>query len=458
MAGISSVLQTALRSLEVATQSLSVASNNIANEQTPGYARQRIVVKAAPSTLFPIRIGSGTQVVKVESVRDQLIEKRVLEEASNKSGEEALQDLLQDVEMLFNDATDTGMLPVVTNFFNSFHALALDPASTQSREQVRVAAENLTNSFSSRAEELQRYQNIADRNIADSINTINSLASRIAAYSGRIVAEEAGGELSNDLRDQRGQLVRELSEYMDVANVGPQEKFQLSVGGALLVFDSSSSTVTADTSLPSGFVALKVGTIDISGRIRSGKIAGWTEARDSLIPTYRATLDQLAYEIEQQVNAIHTTGYSKSGATLIDFFEPLASATDAARQLTTSAAVLSSLDNIAAASQIAGTDNVTALALGNLIHTPSFSGGSVIDQYRSLVFQVANDTTNSQGKVEQHTALLHQLENRRDSVSGVSIDEEAMQILRFQRAYQASASVIRVADELIQTLLALGVR
>jgi flagellar hook-associated protein 1 FlgK len=455
MTAINTVLQTALRSMDVATQSLAVAANNIANEKTPGYARQRLIVESSPSADLPIRIGTGVRAVMVQGMRDELIERRMREEVSAKSGEEARNTLLRDVETLFNDAADTGMLPVITDFFNAFHGLALDPSSTNSREQVRMASENLSNSFSTRSEELKRFQNIADKSIGEDVDHINNLTSQIAALSGRIRGEEAAGELSNDLRDQRGQLVRELSESLEVRDVSTEGNFQLTIGGTMVVYDGSTSKVIGDTSSATGFVTLKVAGVDVSSQVTHGKIEAWTDARDRLIPGYLAKLDQMAYEIGQQVNAIHSTGYTRSGTTEIDFFEPLASATDASRQLRLSAAVAGDLGNIAASSLAAGTDNETAIAIGNLIHQQSFSGGSVVDQYRSLVFQVGSDTTNSDTKLDQHSALLHQLENRRDSVSGVSVDEETMQILRFQRSYQASASVIRIVDDLIQTLLGL---
>jgi flagellar hook-associated protein 1 FlgK len=166
-----------------------------------------------------------------------------------------------------------------------------------------------------------------------------------------------------------------------------------------------------------------------------------------------AKLDQLAYEISQQVNGLHSTGYNPAGATGIDFFTPLGSATDAARQLSLGANIVASVNNIAAAKTSTGTDNQIATSVGNLLHSQSFSGGSVIDQYRSLIFQIGTDTAGSRAKLDQYAALHHQLQDRRDSTSGVSVDEETMRIPQFQRSCQASANVIRVVDELMQTLL-----
>lgn len=454
MSGINSILQTALRSLQVSTQSLAVASNNIANEKTPGYTRQELVRTPAPSTGESIRIGSGVEAVRVEGLRDFLIERRLRDEVSSMSEQESMHEMLTRAELLFNDAQDTGLLPVITKFFNSFHELAIDPLSVNLRDQVRVAAEELSRTFSERSEELKRLQQVANDNMTSDIHSIRGLATRIAEISALIREQEAGGQTANDLRDQRGELVRELSEYVDVAELGDGVNYSIHVGGALLVFDGRSAGVRIDST--SGSARLIVGAIDVTDQIDSGSFAAWAEMRDTRIPAYVAELDQLAYEISQQVNLVHATGYTRGGATGVDFFEPLATAADAARQLGLSAEVLADVGNIAAAANPGGTDNEVAMALGNLVHANTFSGGSVIDQYRTFVFRLASETATVASRMDQHRALLHQLEDRRDAVSGVSIDEESMKILQFQRGYQASANVIRVVDELFQTLLSLG--
>ena len=458
MPGITSLLYSALRSMETATLSLAVASNNIANQKTPGYAKQRLLVQPSPNEGDRFLTGTGVEAVKIQAVRDRLLESRLRHEVSNKAGDDALHHMLRDIEVLFNDAADTGMLPSLTNFFNSFHSLALEPSSINFREQVRTAADDLTRSFAVRSEELRRIQTLADKNIADDINTINSLAEHIAGLSREIRTQEAGaGNQSADgLRDKRGQLVKELSEFADITEIESSTDYLLSMGNVLLVYGGRTSLVTADTSGASGLVAVKVGSVDVTSTITAGRIHAQQQIRDKFVPDYLGKLDQLAYEITEQVNAIHSVAYDPSGNTGVNFFDPLASATDGARQIKVNSAITADLTKIATAKQAGGTDNEAATDIGNLIHKKVFTGGSMVDQYRSLVYTIGNDTTNAQGKLEEHSTLLHQLENRRDSISGVSVDEETMKILQFQRAYQASANVIRIVDELLQTVLQIG--
>lgn len=453
------ILHTTLRSMEAASQSLAVSANNIANEKTPGYAKQRLIVQPAPNHGDRLLTGAGVTAVSIEAVRDTLIENRLREEVANTSGDEVLHSALEDIEVLFNDAAETGMLPVVTEFFNSFHALALDPASVNAREEVLIKSEDLTRSFQTRGGELKRIQSLADQNIDDDVQKINSLADRIAGISLEVLGQEAAGQAANDLRDQRYQLVGQLSELIDINEIESTGNYQLLIAGAgLLVQNGSSVEVTTEPSATTGLLEIKAGGSDVTGQVSAGSIYGRLKVRDQYVPDYTAKLDQLAYEITEQVNLVHAAAYDRSGNTGVNFFEPLAATTDAALLMETNAALVADVTKIASAKQPGGKDNEGASEIGNLLHLQNFSGGSVVDQYRSLVFRVANDTANAAGKLDEHSSLLHQLQDRRDAASGVSVDEETMKILQFQRAYQASATLVRIVDELLQTLIGMAAR
>ncbi len=459
MSGVASIMNSALRSMETATQALAVASNNIANEGTPGYARQRLIVQPAPNEGDMMLTGSGVEAVRIEAIRDLLLENRLRDEISSETSSDLLHSKLRDVEILFNDIAETGMLGVITEFFNSFHDLALDPASINAREQVQTAAENLAQSFQTRGDQLRQMQTVADKDLVSYLENINSLAKRIAGLAKDIQVQEVGGQNANSLRNQRTALVNELSQYIGVNELeGADGNYRLSIGSTLFVFDGQTVPLTWDTSATGGFVSVKLGSVDVSSTVTSGRVFAQQQIRDKFVPDYISKLDQLAYEITTEVNAIHSVSYDRSGNTGVNFFDPLASASSAARLIKLNSAISTDPTKIAAAKLVAGTDNQAATDIGNLTHKQVFTGGSVIDQYRSLVFTIGNDTTNVGGELDHHAALLHQLRNRRDSISGVSADEETMDILRFQRAYQASASLIRIVDELLQTILSMVVR
>jgi len=423
---------------------MSVASNNIANAQSPEYARQRLVVSPAGPTGGALLIGGGVDVVRVQALRDQFIDRRLQQETSARSGDETLTRALSDVEVLFNDSEDTGLLLSLTKFFNSFHTLSLDPASMNFREELKINANALIDSFRSRYNELTNIQRIANDSIEADVGQVNALIRQIASVTDQIKTQETQ-HVSNDLRDQRTALVRRLSEFVEVSEVeSGNGDYRLSTANNQLLVLNSTTFDLADE--------------DITAGLGDGSLKANLNVRDVHIPGYLTQLDQLAYEITEQVNLVHAASYNLDGETGINFFTSLTSASDASRLIALSTGVNADVRKIAASELSTGNDNRAATRLGNLLHTTAFTGGTVTDQYQTLVFTVGTDLANAELNLREHKAIEHQLENRRASVSGVSIEEETVQILQFQRAFEASARMIRTVDEMIQVLLGMGVR
>ncbi len=440
MSTLGSVMNSALKSLSMNQLALSVASNNIANAQTPEYTRQRLVTAPSGPGDDIFNIGTGVDVLRVQAVRDDLIEKRLLQETSARSYQDVLSRTLSDVEVSFNDSQDSGVLLAITNFFNGFHTLSLDPASMNFREGLKINATALMNTFRSRADILSNLRQLADNTIGAEVNEVNSLTREIAAISLEIKSRE-GLNVSHDLRDRRASLVRELGQFVEVHELASGDEYQISTkNNRLLVLNGTSLDLSKD---------------DVSTEIGEGSLKANLEMRDTYVPSYANALDQLAYEIVQEVNSLHSGAYSLDGNTGINFFAPLATASGAAKLMALSSDVTNDARAIAASDLSVGTDNGAATRLGNLLHDAVFSGGTLTDQYSSLIFRVGADTSNAKARLSQHEAIKLQLENRRSSISGVSIDEETVQILQFQRAYQASAKLIQTVDQLLQTALGL---
>jgi flagellar hook-associated protein 1 len=454
MSNVTSLISSALSSLQASQFGITVASNNISNAQNPEYTRQRLVT--TPSQIYGgyINYGNGVEIVRVEAMRDQLIEMRRLQENSSRAGDDMLNRTLSDIEVQFNDTEDSGLLLFMSKFFNSFQTLSADPASPSFREQVRLNANALIGGFNAIRNNLTNVQSMVNRSIGDKVTTINTLARQIARLSGQI-AEHEVDSAANELRDQRAAVVKELSSLVDVHQLESAEGlFQLAIGDSrrMLVFGTETAPLSTDTDVD-GMVRVMSGTEDITSQFQTGELMATVDVRDNYIPNYLNRLDQLAFELVEQVNGIHSAGYDLNGNTGIDFFQSLAGVDGAASLLALSADVAGDFESIAASSQPTGQDNGVSTQIGNLLFRSVFSGGSITDQYRNLVFQVGTDVSNSEVSLREHEALAQQLELRRQSVSGVSIDEETVQILQFQRAYQASARLLRTVDELTQTIL-----
>jgi flagellar hook-associated protein 1 FlgK len=276
------------------------------------------------------------------------------------------------------------------------------------------------------------------------VGQINTLTTQIANLTQQIKAEELGANV-NDLRDRRVALVKQLSQIVEVNEIdsGDPGDYQLTTkDGHLLVMNGTAQTLNVS---------------DVTTSIGAGSLRAALDTRDNYIPKYSAALDQLAYEISQQVNAIHSTAYDAHGNTGINFFTPMTGPSGAAAIISLSTDVAGDVSKIAASKASTGTDGLAALDMGNLLTAPVFSGGTITNQYSSMVFNMGADSSTAQAKVNEQDALVSQVENRRQSISGVSIDEETAQITQFQRAYEASAQLMQVVDQLLQVTLGMVV-
>ena len=441
MSTLASALNSALKSMTASQLSLSVASNNIANATTPGYSRQRLVTTPSGPDGGVLGIGTGVDAVRVQAMRDELIETRLKQETSAKSGDDARSRMLSDVETVFNDTDDAGLLLKITNFFNSFQTLSLDPASTNFREELKINAQALVEDLHARNRDLTEIRGVANQGITTDIDKINGLTKQIATVTQEIKYQEVSHP-ANDLRDRRAALVKDLSEIIQVHELESGGDYQLSTkDNQLLVLNTTARPLTE---------------ADVTPAIGDGSLKAKLDVRDQYIPKYIGALDQLAYELVVQVNSIHTSAYDLNGDTGVNFFGPLSSASGASRLIDMSTKVQGDARSIAASALPTGNDNQAAMRLGNLLHDPVFTGGSITDQYRTIVFRAGSDLSNVETSLKEHDAMVLQLENRRQSVSGVSIDEETAQILQFQRSFEASARLIRTIDELLQVAIGMG--
>src|SRR5262245_4477977 len=246
MSTLFGLINSALTSLQANQFGIAVASNNIANAQNPDYTRQRLVTR--PSQIFGghINYGNGVDIVRVQALRDQLIELRRNQEQSSRSGSDLLSRTLSDIEVQFNDTDASGLLGTLAKFFNSFQTLSTDPASLSFRQQVRLDAQSLADAFKSMRNNLLNVKDLVNRSIIEKVATINTLAGQIAHLNGQIAQEELTST-ANELRDQRATLVKELSGLVDVHQVeSAQGIFQLAIGSThrMLVFGTETAPLT----------------------------------------------------------------------------------------------------------------------------------------------------------------------------------------------------------------------
>jgi flagellar hook-associated protein 1 FlgK len=191
--------------------------------------------------------------------------------------------------------------------------------------------------------------------------------------------------------------------------------------------------------------------------VTGGSIAGLIQARDVLIPGYLDQLDTLAYSVVTQVNAVHQTGYDMNGATGANFFTPLPSAAGAARNISVSAGIVADPKTIATGGTAVAGDNAVARKLADLRDSRGMSGGTATfsDAWSALVYRVGSDSKAASDEQSSRAEIVRQVELLREQVSGVSLDEEATMMMKYQRAYEANARFFQAIDSALETLLSL---
>jgi flagellar hook-associated protein 1 FlgK len=445
----------AARALTAQQLGLEVTGNNIANVNTAGYAR-RTIDFAAVKPESSLSAGNGVEVQGIRSIRDRLLERRVLEEVPSEGRSQQLAEILQVVESGIG-TTGQSIDGRLTEMFGSFSRLADAPTSAVARADVLNTADELAQAFHEMAGRFADAQRQADARVRGTVEEINSLADQIRALNDSMSASGPEGRLA--LQDQMSNLLRSLNTLVNV-DVVPREDggVDITVGsGRALVIGDRTYRIEAVSQPPNGFAAVQAGGIDITSELRGGRLVGAIDARDTNIPDYLTRLDTLAYELVNQVNAIHQGGFDQLGNTNQNFFTPLASADGAARLIEIDPAVAGDSRLIAAAGVNEIGDNTVAKELANLRDALVLEGNSatLIDSWSHLAFRVGRDTRAAMDGLKAQQDIVEQIDALRDSVSGVSLDEEAVQMIKFQRAYEANARFFSTIDQTLTILFSI---
>ena len=459
MSGLFTSLISTARSLEAQRMGMDVAGQNIANVNTPGYARRVIdLASVPPPTRF--NAGGGVEVQGVRAIRDRFLERRVQQELPAGAREAAIAELLEVVESSLG-APGASIDQRLSEFFGAFGRLADAPTSAVARDDVLNQGAQLARSFREASTRLTEGQRAADTRAREAVAQINDLAGRIAAVNLGFGALGNGPE-SLHLKDQLSSLVHDLSELVDVDVLErPNGGVDVTFGhGRALVIGESAFEIQAVAGPPSGLSSIVAGLNDVTTEILGGRLAGVLNVRDTAIPDYIARLDELAAEVVDQVNTAHNAGFDLLGAAGGDFFSysvaPVGTA-GAARAMRVDPAVAADGRLIAAAGVALPGDNAAARAIAALRDARVLDGdtATMIEGWSQLAYSVGRDVRTAQDARDSRAEIVQQVEALRDQVSGVSLDEEAAHLLKFQRAYEANAKFFTVLDETLLTLLSL---
>ncbi|HET7108443.1 MAG TPA: flagellar hook-associated protein FlgK [Candidatus Acidoferrum sp.] len=456
MGSLSASLNIAIGSLLAEQGAIQTTSNNIANVNTPGYSRQRAnFSETSPIQIGTLTLGTGVQLQDVTSLRDAILDLRVNQETQQQGKLNAFLGGGQQIQALFNETTGTGLQGPLSAFFNSFQQLSVNPNDPTARQSVITAAQNLAHTLNQTSDNLTTQQQNTDLAVKQSVTQINSLTNQIAQVNLQVAAAVGSGANPGVFVDQRQQLINQLSNYVDVSTVdaGGGSVTLTTSAGTPLVVGGQSFALTTQPNPVTGFQDIYSSGNNITSQITAGQLAGQLQIRDQEIPSVRNSLDALAYNLSNAVNTQQQAGFDLNGAAGGPLFTPLTQQAGAASALKVS---ISDPNKIAASGGPAPGnpgDNTNANALLALQNQHLVNGQTPLAFYGGIVFQVGNDVSSAQTQQQSGSLVLQQIQNLQGGVSGVDINEEAANLVRYQNAYQASAQVTSVINTLLQTTI-----
>jgi flagellar hook-associated protein 1 len=473
MLGLKNTLWNSVSGMSTSQAGLSTVGHNIANADTEGYSRQTLQIGSrGPLRIFtgseqPSQAGQGSQVINITRSHSTFLERQLLRDRLNRGFHEGRRESMQVFESIFDNGASATVGDSIDTFFNSARELSQDPSSPSARRMLVEHAEQVARDFNSAATGAREIQQDIDRTISNRLEKINELARVIAEANARIGNVEATGQSANDFRDHRDQAIKEIAELADV-RVFKQESGLVSVdlaNGFALVRDQISSTLRA---LPNpnndGLSAVQHvsvgGTVsDITGDISFGEIGGLLDLRDNIIPAHMAELDTLAFNLSEEVNAIHRAGFGLDGVDGRNFFTPIVGGQGAAAAIQVEANIVTDPGQIAAATDAAAVpgdnrniDAITDLQTGKLAALGNTTFGQFFGELtRSAGYAVENNSNFA----EVHTARYEQSDALRESIEGVSLDDEMVDLSRYQKHFEASARVMSTVNRLMDEILQL---
>ncbi len=464
--GITSILNIARNALFAQQTSMQVLSNNIANVNTAGYARQEAVLTEADAVTADsgLLLGSGVRIEKVTSYYDKFLEYSIAKQYTSLEEQKTYQKFFSRIESVL-DETNSQLTSRITAFFNSWQSLSADPLSSVARADVAMKASNLCNGIRNTYGELKNLQIEADNNVANEVTEINNILASIAELNKKTYESSAGGSESASFASQRLIALQELSgklnlQYFEDENGGMTV---MTADGKSLVEKGTVYELSAEKSGTDNLYHVywngnSVNSIDITDTIGGGTLRSLVDIRDTQLTGFIDDINDLAQSLMTEVNAVHSTGYNPGGTTGVNFFENMTQ--DFAANIDLSDEIKTDVNYVASSSSPSNqTNNDIALAIADLGSADVTIGGqetTYVTYTATIASTIGNLSQNAQSLTEYHQNLMNMVSNQRESISGVSIDEEMSNLIKFQYAYQAAARLINTADTLMTALMEVG--
>lgn len=505
-------LETVKRSLFTQQAALQTTGHNIANANTAGYSRQVVNMNATrpieavgmTHSAVPGQLGTGVEFGSITRIREGFLDNQFRNENKSYGSWSIRQDTLEKLEKIINEPSDTGIRTVIDNFWKSWSDLSKDPENTDGRRIVRETAMAMADAFNATYKQLSDLSNDLTENINVKISQINTIASTVSNLNKEIQRVEGLGDNANDLRDQRDLLTDELSKVVNIQVRETDQGYDITMGDVPIVTGGTPGAMTIDV-LTSAYGTGTGGSLDsgeVYGMFKSkeyvqsyinelNKMADTmvngkftvTIPKDSVLPegtvlngvTYsnangnRELKNDLTVEVEG-LNGLHKLGYNfGSPSSGVELFTSKTGGPITAETLQLNRNIIDNPNLIATsmrtivkggAEQVVKGNNIAALLISQ-VRDAKYNFGDVTDPvnatvddyFRSVVGQLGVQTKESQRQGANQKILVDQVEARRQSVSGVSLDEEMSNMIKFQHAYNAAARAMTTFDEALDKVI-----
>lgn len=485
MSTFGSILNIARSAIATHQAALQTVSHNLANAETEGFSRQRAeVVARPPQVLLYGSIGTGVDVGNVVRLRSELLDNGYRREVGTRDGWLLRRDILAQAEAVLGEPSDNGLSQTLDLFWNAWSDLSNAPASPAAQSVVRQRGMQVVNALNGYATRLADLGTSVRHRLAETVDEVNAMAIQVADLNRQITAAEVGGEQAPDLRDARDRIADRLAQIAGARTLIQANGTMAVYLGSIMLSDASNARqleVRGGTTVTLGLVGDPDPLVGVTG-----PLAAMLDVIDVDLPALTTRLDEFSRGLVNGVNEYHLGGWTLAGDALgnanwvpangptgsrVAFFDP-AGVTAAGIRLST--AVIADARVIAASDQLnAPGNNAVALALSALRDDAGMAalqarmganfatqvgfgtGTSYMDHHAQTVSDLGVAVADATRQHEVYDTATQHADARRQSVAGVSIDEELTLMMRHQQAYAAATKVVQAADEMVQAILAM---
>jgi len=555
MGDIGRVLNTARDAILANLTALNVTGSNIANVNTPGYSQLR--PDFGSIGVFNANAGTeqvGVKITSIERLYNKYLDAQVVQQEPNGAFSQAQLDVLNNVESVFNESTGGGINDLLSQFWSAWSQLSANPSGITERDNLVSVSQSLASMFNQRANDLIKIQSDMNTQISDTVTQLNGYLAQMADLNDKITQVEIAGGSAASLRDQRTELLKNISQIVQV-------NYYEEANGALNVYISNGRSLVEGSNVwklgvqanPNNsnyndVVFQDTPTVAINNNLQGGKLAGLIYARDTQVAGYLNDLDNMAATIVSNVNTQHSSGYDLNGNVGGNFFSPAGiyppvaangngyagkvtaggaytgttnktyevkimaggalgtatyevssdggktwgstqpmpasgnitlgdgitltftagtfaandrfsiNATYAAADMQVDPGIVADVTKVAASATVNKDGDNAGLIAAIQNDSSLMGGGMTIDNYyESLQSKIGQDVADAKNNNDQQTAVLNQMESQREAVSGVSTDEQMMNMIKYEAAYNAAGRLIGVVNSMMGTLINLGI-